>query len=115
MSGGQLEDPGKSRRRRGNVTKRQIFIDRGEIRPSRHVGIAQNPLQLRREIKARPDLRIENRLLSDTIASQKQTVRRAIPYSKGKHAAKAAQAIGAPLPISVQDDFGVGAGTKSVT
>src|SRR6185503_19238898 len=68
--------------------------------------------QLTRERRPAGIIEIQERLLAESIARQQQLALRAIGNRKRKHAEQLRQQLGAPLPIAIDQDFGVRLGLE---
>jgi len=95
--------------RRGYVFEREILGERVAIDLARHRRMLEERRQRRGEREARAVDVIVERLLAEAIAREEEPAQARVPQREGEHTVELAHAVGAPLPVRVQDALGVGA------
>src|SRR5215208_7741363 len=113
MSRRQLVNSLEYAQRIGNVSKREVRIQRFEIDFALYAGVFEDRLDLRTEHQrlSGGDCVIE-RLLSNSIASDIKLALLVVPNCKRKHSAQVIRARWTILFVSMNDRFGVGIGLE---
>src|ERR1700754_425033 len=91
------------------------MIQRFRLHISTDFGVQQQSAELRTKDQLPVHQRIQQRLLPDPVAREKQLLGPLVPDRKRKHAAQVLRTINAPLIVSMNDRFGVAVGVELVT
>src|SRR5260370_23742432 len=107
MSRRELLDASHQRVRAGNIVQREVILQAGEIQLARKFRMSENSFQFRAEIQLSATQVKIQRLDSETIARENQSLGILRPNRESKHATQAREAILVPAQKSAQNDLGV--------
>ena len=114
VPGRQLAIPPQNALRVRHVLIGEIRVERHRVDFPRHARKLQQSLQLAAEEQSRTVVSIEQRLLSEPIASEKQALSPRIPNGQREHPAEPLDALRPVFLIQMDDRFGVAVGAKAM-
>ena len=85
----------------------EVHIDGGRVECARRAGILQQGLELAGEEESVRFEAVEQRLLAEAVASEKQLFSPVVPDGQREHAAEVSDAVGTVLLVKVDDGLGV--------
>ena len=84
------------------------MVDGRPVDLAAHAGVEEQRAELRAEDEIATGVRIEERLLPDTIAREEELFPARVPDGECEHAPQVLRTVGAVLLVRVDDGFGVG-------
>src|SRR5882757_1448391 len=111
----QLVNSGEDSNRIGHVAEIQIFEQALRIDFGQFWSHGQDRLNLRREVKLVPNLRIMKRLLAQTVPGQNKFALHLVINGQRKHAAQFLDAIRAQILVEMNDDFCIASGIEAMS